>query len=345
MKRVIGRGSRKWLSAVGVAGAAAAVLVATTAGGGVAAAAGTVRVGLILPDVSNPFIGAEQLGAVNEARKFGIDLLVKGSNDGETQVNDFETDLSSGVSLLGINTIDGQAMGVAVKQANAKSVPVIGMQSAPSAGKLVTFISSNNTAAGVTIGNGIAQYCAKLKLCQVGIIEGSLADPSGVDENNGVLGVLKKHSNISVVGEAPTNYDPETALSVGESLLTAHPKINFIYTWWDQGAQAAEQAVKAKGLTGKVGISGFSGSCPALEDVLAGRLTYDLMEFPLLQGKLFIDDAHKYLSGNHSIPAQTVIPGIGVTTALAHSVLAGKTKEPSYVLQALQQAQGGCKGL
>jgi hypothetical protein len=40
-----------------------------------------------------------------------------------------------------------------------------------------------------------------------------------------------------------------------------------------------------------------------------------------------------------------VIPGIGVTTAVAKAVLSGKTKEPSYVLQALQQAKGGCKGL
>jgi ribose transport system substrate-binding protein len=345
MRRHVGRRGKVWLCTTIVPIAAVVGIFATAGGGTVASAASSVRIGLILPDVSNPFIGAEAQGAISEAKKYGIDLLVKGSNNGATQVSDFETDLVTGVALMGINTIDGPAMGVAVKQANGKNIPVIGMQSAPTGGKLVTFISSNNTAAGVTIGTAISHYCAKINPCQIGIIEGALTDPSGVQENQGVLNVLKKHANIKVVGEAPTNYDPQTALSVGESLLTAHPKINFLYTWWDQGAQAAEQAAKAKGLLGKIGISGFSGSCLALEDVLKGTLTYDLMEFPLYQGKLFIDDAHKYLSGSKSIPAQTVIPGIGVTTAVAKAVLSGKTKKPSYVLQALQQAKGGCKGL
>lgn len=323
---------------------AASTSSAASTGTGSASTQG-VRVGLVLPDVSNPFIAAERLGAINEAKKYGIDLLVKGSNDGEGQVNAFETYLSSGVKFLGINTIDGKAMGVAVSQANSRGVPVIGMQSPPAAGKLVTFIASSNFNAGVTVGNGIVKYCASHNPCLIGDVQGELSDPSGVDEEKGMKSVIAKHSNIKIVSAAPTNYDPEAALNVAESMLTAHPDLNWLFAWWDQGAQSAAAAVKAKGLVGKVGVSGFSGSCPAIQDVLAGHIYYDAMEFPLLQGKTFIDDVHKYLGGDKSIPTMTTIPAFGITPALAQSILAGKTKAPAYVLQALQQAKSGCPGL
>jgi ribose transport system substrate-binding protein len=327
---------------------------ATASGSGTSSAASSgaagatdkgVRVGLVLPDVSNPFIAAEQQGAVNEAKKYGMDLLVKGSNDGEAQVNAFETYLSSGVKFLGINTIDGKAMGVAVSGANSRGVPVIGMQSPPAAGKLVTFIASSNFNAGVAVGNGIVKYCATHNPCLIGDVQGELTDPSGVDEEKGMKSVIAKHPNIKIVSASPTNYDPEKAVNVAESMLTAHPDINWLFAWWDQGAQSAYAAVKAKNLVGKVGVSGFSGSCPALQDVLAGHIYYDAMEFPLLQGQTFIDDVHKYLGGNKSIPAMTTIPAFGINPALAQSILAGKTKAPSYVLQALQQAKSGCPGL
>jgi ribose transport system substrate-binding protein len=304
-----------------------------------------VRIGLVLPDVSNPFIAAEQLGAQNEAKKYGYTLLVKGSNDGEAQVQAFQTYLGSGVGFLGINTIDGKAMGAAVTQANGKNVPVIGMQSPPASGKLVTFIASSNIGAGRTVGNGIVQYCAKYNPCEIGDVQGALTDPSGVDEEKGMKSVIAGHPNIKIVAAAPTNYDPEMALNVAESMLTAHPDIKWLFAWWDQGAQSAVAAVKAKGLTGKVAVSGFSGSCPALKDVLAGTISYDAMEFPLLQGQTFIDDVHKYLGGDKSFPAMTLIPAYGITPALAHSVLSGQTQAPVYVVQALKQAQSGCPGL
>jgi ribose transport system substrate-binding protein len=325
-------------------GATSSSAATSSSGGGNASTQG-VRVGLVLPDVSNPFIAAEQLGAQNEAKKFGIDLLVKGSNDGEAQVNAFDAYLSSGVKFLGINTIDGKAMGGAVASANGRGVPVIGMQSPPASGKLVTFIASSNLNAGVTVGNGIVKYCASRNPCLIGDVQGELTDPSGVDEEKGMKSVIAKHSNIKIVAAAPTNYDPEQAVNVAESMLTAHPDINWLFAWWDQGAQSAYAAVKAKGLVGKVGVSGFSGSCPALQDVLQGHVYYDAMEFPLLQGQTFIDDVHKYLSGDKNIPSQTTIPAFGINPDLAKSVLAGKTKAPTYVLQALQQAKAGCKGL
>ena len=78
----------------------------------------------------------------------------------------------------------------------------------------------------------MAQYCASINPCKVGIVEGDLADQSGRDENSGMRGVVAMHANIQIVGAQPTNYDPEKALNVATNLLTAHPDLNYIYSWW-----------------------------------------------------------------------------------------------------------------
>ena len=233
---------------------------------------------------------------MQEAKKYGIKLLVKGSNNGSDQVNAFETYIGAKVDFLGINTIDGKAMGPAVQKANGAHIPVISMQSAPASGKLVTFIASNNFKTGQLIGKAIVKYCANINPCKLGIVQGSFADPSGVDENNGVLSIIKSHSNIVNVGGSPTNYDPSAALNVASDLLTAHPDLNYLYSWWDQRV-GRRRGRLYKGRKGEVGISGFSGSCPAVQAVIKGDLYQDALEFPDLQGKLYIDIARQYLAG------------------------------------------------
>jgi ABC-type sugar transport system substrate-binding protein len=218
------------------------------------------------------------------------------------------------------------------------------MQSAPASGKLVTFIASNNFKAGQTIGRAIAQWCAKINPCKLGVVQGSFADPSGVDENKGMLSIIKQHSNIKNVGGAPTGYDPAKALNVASDLLTAHPDLNYLYAWWDQGALAAAAAVAAKDRKGEVGISGFSGACPAVAAVLKGDTFQEAMEFPELQGKLFIDKAREFLAGKK--PAKfTEIPVFSLTHPLAVGILSGKIKPPANlpVLAALKKAKAGCK--
>jgi ribose transport system substrate-binding protein len=340
----------KWFSRstvrFGILAIAACTFAASFSAATSASQAKTLRFGLVLPDLNNPFISSQRDGAVAEAKKYGIQLLVKGSNNGADQVNVFETYVAAKVDFLGINTIDGKAMGPAVKKANKAGIPVIAFQSAPASGKLATFIASDNFKAGQLIGRSIVQYCKSKNQhpCKLGVVQGSFADPSGVDENRGMLSIIKKYPNIENVGGSPTNYDPSAALNVASDLLTAHPDLDFIYAWWDQGALSAAAAVSSKNMRGKVGISGFSGSCPAVAAVIKGDLYHDALEFPDLQGKLYIDSARKVLAGK-TLPKFTEIPAYSLTTPLARAILSGKAKAPKNlpVLATLKRAKAGCK--
>ena len=86
-----------------------------------------------------------------------------------------------------------------------------------------------------------------------------------------------------------------------------------------------------KGRKGEVGISGFSGSCPAFQAVIKGDLYQDALEFPDLQGKLYIDIARQYLAGK-KFPKFTEIKAFSLTHDYAVAALAGRSSLRRTVL-------------
>ena len=230
----------------GIAGASVAASNTTNA-----ATAAKVRIGFVLPDLANPFIAGIRDGAVAEAKKQGVTLLVKGSNDPAGQTNAFLNYVGAKVNAIGIDSIDSKAIIPAVKKANDAGISVVAVQAQPAGGKLTTFIAADNFRGGVLIGEAISTYCKGKNPCKVGIVQGILADQSGADEERGMRSVVKKFPNIKIVSAQPTNYDPAKALNVATNMLTANPDLNYIYSWWDQGALSALEAARSKGKAGR----------------------------------------------------------------------------------------------
>jgi ribose transport system substrate-binding protein len=303
---------------------------------------GKVRIGFVLPDLANPFIAGIRDGAVVEAKKQGVELLVKGTNDPAGQTNAFLNYVGAKVDAIGVDSIDGKAIVPAVKKANAANIPVVAVQAQPSAGKLATFIAADNFKGGVLIGEAITTYCKGKNPCKVGIVQGILADQSGADEERGMKSVVKKSANIKIVAAQPTNYDPAKALNVATNMLTANPDLNYIYSWWDQGALSALEAARSKGKAGKIGISGFGGNCLNLAEVIKGNIYQETVFFPEYMGSLMVKSAQSALGGK-TLPARTPAPILKVTTPYAKALLAGTAKAPTGlpILAKLKKAKAG----
>ena len=332
------------LVALGIVGIVATA-VSTTASARPDVARGTtanLRIGYVLPDLANPFIAGLRDGAVVEAKKQGITLLVKGTNDSKGQTDAMLAYIGAKVDAIGVDAIDGAAISPAVKAANKAGIPVIAIQAQPSTGRVATFIAANNKQGGVLIGKSIVEYCKGKNPCKLGVVEGNLADQSGRDENSGMRSVVDTAKNIKIVGHQPTDYDPVKALNVATNLLTANPDLNYIYSWWDQGALAALQAAKSKNLAGKIGIAGFGGNCLNLAEVIKGNIHHETTFFPQSMGAQMVQAAQKAIRGQ-KLPAITPAPILGVTTTYANALRAGKVKPPAGVgiIAKLRQAKSG----
>jgi ribose transport system substrate-binding protein len=288
----------------------AAVTVAAVAGYGASAgtasndrATAKIRIGYVLPDLANPFIAALRDGAAAEAKKQGVDLLVKGTNDPAGQTNAFLNYVGAKVDAIGVDSIDSNAIVPAVQKANAANIPVIAIQAQPKSGKVATFIAADNFKGGVLIGQAISEYCKGKNPCKVGIVQGILADQSGADED-----------------------------------------LNYIYSWWDQGALSALEAARAKGKAGKIGISGFGGNCLNLAEVIKGNIYQETVFFPEQMGAMMVKSALASLKGQ-KLPARTPAPILKVTTKYANDLLSGKVKAPAGlpIVDKLKKAKsGGC---
>jgi ABC-type sugar transport system substrate-binding protein len=194
------------------------------------------------------------------------------------------------------------------------------------------------------MGQNAVQWCQNINPCQIGVVEGILADQSGATENKAFRATIASHKNIQVVGGAETQYDPEKALQVATDLLTAHPGLNYIYAWWDPGGAASVKAIQAAGKLGKVGVASQNGDCIELGLVLKGDASVTAAFFPSIIGGTGIDSAIKAIKGQ-KLPSYIEAPVLGVSTQDANAWLAGKSSPPaalkSDIITRLKQAKSG----
>jgi len=306
----------------------------------------TIRIGLVLPLLSNPFIAPVRDGAVAEAKKLGnVQVLSTGTNIPAEQLNAMNTYLDAKVDVLMFDPIDSSAIAPAVQKANAAGVPVIGVIGGSAKGKLSTLITPDWYKAGYAAGRQVATgWCKNLDPCKVGLVAGTNAPGPGLDSGKGMIAGVKSNPHAQVVQTVYTDYSAEQSLKAAQQILTGHPDLNFLMAWWSVGTLSTESAIRTANLTDKVGTNSLTGACPVLQGLLDGTVYNDVMMFSELMGKAGVDAAVKLVAGK-SVPAKVISPNYPITKSQAEALLSGKAKPPASmpVLQHLQAAKAGCK--
>ncbi len=330
----------------------AACVVAATALGSPArtsrttAAKKTIRIGLVLPALSNPFIAPIRDGAIAEAKKLGnVQVLTTGTNVPAEQLNALNTYLAANVDAIMFDPLDDSAISPAVVAANKKGIPVIAIVGGSQKGKLSTFITPKWFNAGSAAAKQVAGgWCKSLKPCKVAIVGGGNAPGPGLDSGKGMIAGLKGAANVQLVQNVYTDYSAEQSLKAAQQVLTGHPDVNFVMAWWSVGTISTESAIRTANKTGKIGTASLTGACPVLKDMLNGLVYNDVMMFPELMGSAGVTSAVKLINGG-KVPAVQASPFYPITKAKAEAILAGKLKPPAGVpvLAHLQAAKAGCK--
>ena len=333
---------------VGVAAVLAASAAALTASKSSPAKADatTIRIGLVLPALTNPFIAPVKTGAEAAAKKIGnVKILTTGINTPAEQANAMKTYIAAGVDAIIFDSIDSAAVSPAVLEANKKGIAVIGVISGTKRGKLATFISPEWYKAGFAVGSQIAKgYCKNLNPCNVGLVGGANAPGAGLDSGKGMMAGVKSKPNVKLVQTVYTDYSAEQSLAAAQQILTANPDLNFLMSWWSVGTISSVSAIRTAGKTGKVSSASISGACPVLKDMLDGKVYADAAMFSELMGATAVESAVKVIGGG-KVPKFQASPYVLLTKPRAEALLSGKVKPPKGVpiVQHLKAAQAGCK--
>jgi len=254
---------------------------------------GSGKIGLIVSTLNNPFFVTLKEGAEAKAADLGIELVVLDSqNDAAAELSNMEDLLTQGVDVILINPTDSDAVGNAIKAANAKGVPVITLDRGANAGEVVTHIASDNVAGGLMAGEYVVELLGgKGKVVELEGIAGTSAARDRGKGFNDAIGA----SSIEVVAKQVADFDRTKGLSVMENILQAQPEIDAVFAHNDEMALGALKAIEAAGKN--IIVVGFDATDDAVKSVQDGKMAATVAQQPSLIGELGVDAAKKVMDG------------------------------------------------
>jgi fructose transport system substrate-binding protein len=312
----------------------ASATVATVASAETSAKAGSIKVGLITKDVTNPFFVKMKQGATAQAQKVGAELVYaagKNSSDNASQIAAIENMTTAGVKGILITVADGKAENPAIAKARKAGVLVIALDT-PTVPTTATdaLFATNNFNAGVLIGK-YARAATKGKTVTIAMLDEHAGSSVGALRHNGFLagfGIKGNNSQIACVGNGEGQTAPsQTAM---ENCLQKNPNIDVVYTINEPSAAGAWTALKNAGKTqDAVTIVSVDGGCQGVRNVKAGIIDATSQQYPLKMASLGVAAVVNYAKNGKKVSGYT---DTGVNLIAKKAVSGVPSKSVAYGL-------------
>ena len=228
---------------------------------------------MIPKQVNNPYFDVAFKGAQSAATALGGTLTQVGPSaaDATQQIPFIQTATTQKASAIIVSADDATAIAPALKAAMTAGIKVVGYDSSPAVGAYNVFVNQADTAG---IGKGLVEMaCAEAPSC-TGEIAVLSAAQTATNQNAWIAAMQDtmkdaKYSKLVWDGVVYGNDDPAISTTQAQGLLSAHPNLKVIVAPTTVGIVAAAQVVKAKGLTGKVFVTGL-GTPKGMVDFVKG---------------------------------------------------------------------------
>jgi D-xylose transport system substrate-binding protein len=245
------------------------------------------------------------------AKAEGVTLKVQWANDDAAlQASQIENLLSQGINALIVIPVDDRAVGSSVKKARAQKVPVISYDIGVRGTQVDFFVIRNNPQVGVLQAKGAIAFAGSNT--NFALIEGDAANDVAQAIHTAHLATLKGTPIKIVYDQFTKNWDPATAQSQAENILSANDnKIGAFLTANDGMAGGVIQALKGAGLAGKVYVSGLDATPSALKLILEGSMNMSVWTPIDQQGKIAMRTAISLAKGEKVKPDAYIENGSG----------------------------------
>jgi ABC-type sugar transport system substrate-binding protein len=251
---------------------------AGSTGSGAATSGGSGQVGYSESFLTDPFQVQLVKQLTDQAKAQTVDLLpaVNANADAAKQSTDVQTLIGRGVKGLIVVPVDSKAIGPAIKQANAKNIPVVSVDLGADSGKIAMIVRADNvfmgTAGCEAMGKALNGKGSVLNL------QGDQATQNGQDRSKGFTDCMSsKFPAIKVISK-PMNWKPEQCATQAQTVLSTQ-KIDGIFQGSESVCLTSVQKVlttqkkAAKvGEPGHVVTIGIDGSPAGLDAIRAGQM-------------------------------------------------------------------------
>ncbi|HVA86954.1 MAG TPA: substrate-binding domain-containing protein, partial [Candidatus Saccharimonadales bacterium] len=147
-----------------------------------------------------------------------------------------------------------------------------------------------------------------------------LCDPPGITTDAlrkaGFEATIKTFSGLTYVGSQIYNgSDATDATRVMDAELAAQPDLAGVVACDGAAGLGAATAIKGAGKAGKIKLISFDAGPDLVAALKAGTISALMIQRSADIGAMAVDDAVRYLNGDHNIPQQTLVPYIVGTAA------------------------------
>jgi ABC-type sugar transport system substrate-binding protein len=276
------------------------------------------KIGFVIPLISNPYWKLIQDFAQGAAGTLGVELQTGQADSDETkQINIIEGMIAAKVDGLVVGPVSDKVGDTVLKDAEAAGIPVVFMQRSPGVkptdytGKsYVGFVGTADVDGGKTAGQTLYDTGARKWVAMTGSQGNSVAE----DRLKAAVDFVAAHSDVTLLQSQYGNEARDAGQKTVENFLSAFPGPGFdgIYSFNDEGALGAVQALKNANALDKVKISAIDGTTDAVNAVAAGDLTVTVGG-GYACGAFALVELYDFIAGKAPKNREQLIPLLAVT--------------------------------
>jgi len=276
---------------------------------------GSKRVIAVIPKgVAHFFWQSVHAGAESAAKELGVDIAWNGpasETDYSGQINIVEDAINRRVDAIVLAPSHRDALVPIVERAQGQGIPVVIFDSGIGTDHYVSYVATDNRQGGVVAAERLGEKVAgKGRIAVLGMKAGSVSTD---EREQGFQDTIKqKFPGMEIVAFQYGESDRAKSLDRATDILTAHPELNGMFASNEPSSVGAVQAIKHKGLVGKVTLVGFDSSPNLLDDLKAAAIDSLVLQNPFKMGYEGVKAAVAKLNGQE--PARQVDTGVKLLT-------------------------------
>jgi len=264
-----------------------------------------IVIGLTLPSLSHPFFVYLQRNVMDEAEKYGVEVIaIDAENVAAKQMSIVEDFISKGVDGVLMSPIGTDALVPAVESLNRAGIPIATVDRKVAGGDVLVHVGADN----VEGGRVAARYLIKALGGKGKVIEleGTPGASPAIDRKAGFDEVIAT-SNIEILVSQTAKFERAEGQRVMENLLQVHKDFQGVFAANDEMILGAIEAMEAAGVdTSKIITVGYDAIPDALTYIKGGRLNATVEQFPGKQARESLKYLVEYIKEGKMPPSKEV---------------------------------------
>ena len=277
-------------------------------------ASGRRTIAVIPKGVSHFFWQSVHAGAEAAAKESNVEVAWNGpaqETDYTGQINIVEDAINRRVDGIVLAPTHRDALVPVVERAQREGIPVTIFDSGIGTENYVSYVATDNRQGGVVGAERLAERLGgKGRVAILGVKAGSVSTD---EREEGFQQTIKqKYPGIEIVAFQYGESDRARSLDRASDILTAHPDLDGFFASNESSTVGAVQAIKQKGLAGKIVLVGFDSSPNLIDDLKAGTIDSLVLQNPFKMGYEAVKGMVAKLDGQQ--PPKKVDTGVKLLT-------------------------------